>query len=630
MTGEQKIPVSVCMIAGAEAARIRRSLESVAGWAAEIIVVINADVADGTAEIAASCGAKVFREPWKGHIAQKNSAAAKATQPWVFGLDADEVVPPALGEEIRRAVANPAGHAAFCFPRCTVFCGRWIRHGDWYPDRQTRLWQRGCAQWGGTDPHDKLIVQGPVGRLQSDLLHHTAETIDRQIAKICTYTEVFAGDARAQGRPAHVLDLLLRPAWRFFRSYCLRLGFLDGWQGYYIAWMVSFYTATRYAKLQFQSGEKSVTGGASVWRVLHINSEKTWRGGERQTLLTVVEQRRAGMDSRLALRRGSPLEARAREAGVPFIVLPNAAPAMLLKLIRRAGEFDLLHCHTGRAHSLCALANLIRPKPLVVSRRVDFPPKDNGFTRFKYRRADQVICVSGHIASQMRAAHLAAERLAVIYDAAPEENYPAKESCRAQLTARLKLPPGKRIVGNIAALVPHKDHATLLRAAQRVLAQRNDVVFVVIGEGELRESLLQLRAELGLEKDFYFAGFIPQAQRLLPAFDVFAMSSCMEGLGSIVLDAALAGVPVAATAGGGLPEIVSDNVTGRLVPVGDDAALAGAILQLLDEPATGARLVAAAQARVRAEFSVAAMAAKYEAVYAEVWEDRHVAGPKPK
>ena len=615
------------MIAGAEAARIRRSLESVSGWASEIIVVINEDVADGTAEIAASCGAKVFREPWNGFIAQKNSAAKKCTQPWLLNLDADEEVTARLRDEIRRAVAAPSGPAAFCFPRCTIFCGRWIRHGDWYPDRVTRLWRRGAARWTGEEPHAKLTVDGPVGRLRSDLLHNTAETIDRQIAKICAYTETFARDGQMQGRRAHAWDLLLRPMWRFLRCYFLRLGFLDGWQGYYIAWMTSFYTATRYAKLQFQTVEKSAPAKAAALRVLHINSEKTWRGGERQTLLTVVEQRRAGMDSRLALRRGSPLEAKAREAGVPFITLPNAAPAMLLKLIRIAGDFDLLHCHTGRAHSLCALANLVRAKPLVVSRRVDFLPKNKWFNRFKYRRADRLVCVSSHIAGQLREAGFAADRLAVIHDAAPAETFPGKQTCLEQLRTLLKLPPGKRLVGNIAALVPHKDHATLLRAAQRVLAQRRDVVFVVIGEGELLENLLRLRAELGLEESFYFAGFVPQAQRLLPAFDVFAMSSCMEGLGSIVLDAALAGVPVVATAGGGLPEIVGDNVTGRLVTVGDDAALAGAIVQLLDEPSTGVRLAAAAQARVRAEFSVAAMAAKYEAVYREVWEGRHVAGP---
>jgi glycosyltransferase involved in cell wall biosynthesis len=606
------------MIAGAEAARIRRSLESVAAWAAEIIVVLNADVADGTDKIAEACGAKVFREPWKGHIAQKNSAAAKAAQPWILGLDADEVVPPELAAEIRRAIAAPGPHAAFCFPRRTNFCGRWICHGDWYPDRQTRLWQRGRAQWGGMDPHDKLEVQGSIGFLRNNLLHHTADTIDHQIAKIPRYTEAFAHDARQQGRRGSIFDLSVRPAWRFFRGYILRLGFLDGWQGYYIAWMTAFYTATRYAKLRIPAVENASAAAAQPLRVLHINNEKTWRGGERQTLLTVLEQRRGGMDSRIALRRGAPLEAAANAAGVPFITLPKSAPWILLRLIRLARDFDLLHSHTGRAHSLCALAMLVRPRPLVVSRRVDFLPRDTWFNRFKYRRADKLVCISSFIAGQMRAADFAAQQLAVIPDAAPASDCLPKEECLAELRKKINLPPGGRIVGNIAALVPHKDHATLLRAARRVLAQRRDVVFVVIGDGELREDLLRLRAELGLEAGFFFAGFVPQAQRLLPAFDVFTMSSCMEGLGSIVLDAALAGVPVAATAGGGLPEIVSDNATGRLVPVGDDAALAGAIVELLDNPATGARLVAAAQARVRSEFSVAAMAAKYEAVYAEV------------
>ena len=235
-----RLPVSVCLIAGAEAERIGRALASVSAWAEEIIVVLNQDVTDGTDRLAEAAGAKVFREKWKGHIAQKNSAAAKAAQPWVLGLDADEEVPSELHEEICRAVAAPGGHAAFCFPRLTQFCGRWIRHGDWYPDRQTRLWRRGQAAWGGVDPHDKLIVQGSVGRLHSNLLHHTADTIDRQIAKIATYSEGLAQDALAKGKTSGPGQLLFRPAWRFFRSYILRLGFLDGWQGAYIAWMTAF------------------------------------------------------------------------------------------------------------------------------------------------------------------------------------------------------------------------------------------------------------------------------------------------------------------------------------------------------------------------------------------------------
>ncbi len=256
MTPEQRVPVSVCIIAGAEAHRIRRTLESVHGWARELIVVINNDVTDGTDQIAISLGANVFREPWKGYVAQKNSAADKATQPWLLSLDADEEVPPSLRDEIRAVVATPGDCTAFAFPRCAEFCGRWIRHGDWYPDWQTRLWRRGQARWTGATVHERLEVTGVIGRLRSDLLHHPAHTIDHQIAKIASYSRDFALDAQTSKRGANWCDLIIRPVWRFVRAYFFRFGFLDGWQGYYIAWMTAFYTVTRYAKVRAARSEE--------------------------------------------------------------------------------------------------------------------------------------------------------------------------------------------------------------------------------------------------------------------------------------------------------------------------------------------------------------------------------------
>jgi len=238
------------MIAGAEAPRIRRALESVVPLAREIIVVLNAEVTDGTDEIARSFGAKVFREAWKGHIAQKNSAAAKAAGGWLLGLDADEVVSPELAQEIRAALSDEtrtADFAAFSFPRRSYYCGRWIKHGDWYPDRQTRLWRSGKASWGGLDPHDKLIVQGRVGRLRADLHHYSNESIARQIAKISPYHQEYVKQYLASGRSAGWFELGVRPVWRFIRAYFVRLGFLDGWQGFYIAGLSAFSTLTRYA-----------------------------------------------------------------------------------------------------------------------------------------------------------------------------------------------------------------------------------------------------------------------------------------------------------------------------------------------------------------------------------------------
>src|SRR5205807_4184261 len=121
-----------------------------------------------------AAGAKVFREPWKGYVAQKNSAAEKASSSWILALDADEEVPAGLRAEIASVLAKDELNrpfTAFDFPRCSYYCGRWIRHGDWYPDRVRRLWMRGKGRWAGDEPHAHLDVNGKVGRLRSDLLH---------------------------------------------------------------------------------------------------------------------------------------------------------------------------------------------------------------------------------------------------------------------------------------------------------------------------------------------------------------------------------------------------------------------------------------------------------------------------
>jgi glycosyltransferase involved in cell wall biosynthesis len=246
-----RLPISVCMISGAEALSIGRTLESVAGWTSEIVVVLNEDVRDGTEEIAGRHGAKVFREPWKGYVAQKNSAAQKTTHEWLLGLDADEVVSPELCEEIRglfAAADKLEAFAAFSFPRLTLFCGRWIRHGDWHPDRGTRLWRRSRAEWSGGHIHEKLQVNGPTGKLRGNLLHYNATRIDEQIAKISLYSDAFVLDALQRRRRVSWFDLAIRPGWRFLRAYFFRLGFLDGWQGLSIARLTAFYTFLRYAK----------------------------------------------------------------------------------------------------------------------------------------------------------------------------------------------------------------------------------------------------------------------------------------------------------------------------------------------------------------------------------------------
>lgn len=264
----QPLPLTVCLIASNEAGRVRRALDSVAGWTSEIVVVLNEDVSDGTDRIAESYGAKVYREPWKGFKGQKNSMTEKATQPWVLGLDADEEVSPELRDEII-AVLSPSGggthHVAYSFPRCTFYCGRWIRHGDWYPDRKVLLWKRGEGHWGGVDPHAAIVVKGTVGRLRSDLRHYSMESIEHHVRKAVTYGNTFVQQKGLRMRRVGIFELGARPAWRFIRSYFVRLGFLDGWQGYLVAYMVAFETFLRYAKvreLQQNESQKQARAGS--------------------------------------------------------------------------------------------------------------------------------------------------------------------------------------------------------------------------------------------------------------------------------------------------------------------------------------------------------------------------------
>jgi hypothetical protein len=138
--------------------------------------------------------------------------------------------------------------AAFSFPRLSYFCGRWIRHGDWYPDRKVRLWRRDAGRWEG-GPHEKLVLQGRAVPLRADLFHFSNENIDHLLGKIGPVSTYFVCQRMARGKRTGILDLAVRPFWKFCRAYILRLGFLDGWPGYFIAWVNAFSTITRYTKL---------------------------------------------------------------------------------------------------------------------------------------------------------------------------------------------------------------------------------------------------------------------------------------------------------------------------------------------------------------------------------------------
>jgi glycosyltransferase involved in cell wall biosynthesis len=250
------------VIALNEADRIEACLRSLAFC--DEILVVDAHSTDATREIAASCGARVIERTWPGHVAQKEFAVRAAAHDWVLCVDADErVSDPLRGEIEELREGGFRGCTGWRMPRLSSYLGRSIRHGTWYPDPQLRLFDRRHGRWTGLDPHDRVELDGPCGRLRSDLLHAPYRSFEEHLATIDRYTTTRARELHARGARARLRDLLLRPPWRFFRFYVLTGGFLEGWRGLLMAWLAAHYVRLKYAKLWLLEHDIEPAAGGS-------------------------------------------------------------------------------------------------------------------------------------------------------------------------------------------------------------------------------------------------------------------------------------------------------------------------------------------------------------------------------
>jgi glycosyltransferase involved in cell wall biosynthesis len=319
--------------------------------------------------------------------------------------------------------------------------------------------------------------------------------------------------------------------------------------------------------------------------VIHVDTAAGWRGGQNQVLLTARGMNGRGELAAIACRKGSVLEARARAAEVAVAPMPFRGdlwpPGILAlaRLLRREpGAVLLLHDPHAVSAGLIASRIAGAAPPLAV-RRVDFPLKGR-LSLAKYRACRRVLAVSRAILGVLESAGVERERLRLVYEGVPE---PARVSGGREALASLGVPQHAQVIGNVAALTGHKDHATLLEAMALVRARKPDARLVICGEGELRGALEARARALGIADRVLFAGFRRDLDRLMPAFDVFCLSSHLEGLGTSLLDAMALGLPVVATAAGGIPEAVEDGATGRLVAPRDARALADALAEALGD-----------------------------------------------
>ena len=357
---------------------------------------------------------------------------------------------------------------------------------------------------------------------------------------------------------------------------------------------------------------------------LHIDTARSWRGGQSQVMYTVLGLREIGQRAALVAHPEGELYRRMTE-GLDLIPLAprhevDLAAAWRLSRVLKQLRPDVIQAHDPHGVAMASLALSIatpspRP-PLVASRRVEFRIARNSFSRWKYSQVDCFIANSGPIRDRLVADGIPARKTTVVNEGVDVERIVRLPA--ANVHAEFYLPTHAPVVGNVAALVAHKGHHHLIDAAALVVRQVPDVRFVIVGDGELRPALEEQIHRLHLERHVFLAGFRLDVLELTKGFDVFAMSSVSEGMCTALVDAMAASKAAVATRAGGIPDVMVDGDTGFLVPPRDHHALADRLVQLLKDDGLRTRMGAAALARARERFTVERMVEGTAAVYARL------------
>jgi glycosyltransferase involved in cell wall biosynthesis len=344
-------------------------------------------------------------------------------------------------------------------------------------------------------------------------------------------------------------------------------------------------------------------------KILQINTEKTWRGGERQTLYNIQGFLQQGHEIELLCRNNFPLHQKAKELDIPIYAVSNGLQAILY-LIKHACYVDVIHAQTSSGQLYGVISSFFHKTKVVYTRRVDFVPH-GFFTKLKYKRTNKLVAISSAVKNILEGFGLS--NISVIPDIAVAKILNEE---RAKKLIHFKGWHNKKIVATTSALVQHKDPITMVQTIYHLSQMRDDFMFLHFGEGVLQHEVEKEIARLNINRWYHLMGHIDDVEDFFSVFDVFVMSSQEEGLGSSVLDAFLYKVPVVTTNAGGLKEVVEGN--GLVCDVKDGKALAISMNELLNDAHLRKDISDAAYENVIANYSLERITKKYEGVFKQL------------
>lgn len=357
-------------------------------------------------------------------------------------------------------------------------------------------------------------------------------------------------------------------------------------------------------------------------RIAHVDTERTWRGGQAQVFSLIKGLAARGHFNLSIVTRDGELSKKMKAAQRSVFEIGSLGEwdfitAHFVNRKLKEEKIDVVHAHSGHAVALAAISTLGTRIPVVVTRRVDFPLSKNIFSRWKYKRARRFIAISHKVKDVLIESGVPSDKITIVPSGIEFSKF---ENISKPTAGELGVPPDAVVVGQVAALAPHKDQVTFLKSIALLRNKKPNVHAVIVGEGELRHDLEKLASELNIRNAVHFLGFRPDPLLLLAGFDVFCLSSREEGLGTSLLDAMALGIPIVATRVGGIPEIIEHGVTGILCEARNPTALSEALFTALQAKDANKQMIANALIKCR-NFDIEQTINGTETIYHELSTD---------